>query len=160
MNTKSLVKHIALVATLCVAASAQAQLLGGGARGALGGAVGGMIGGSAGGNIGAMGSMNGRSIVNEVRPATRAIDTGSLRRPADVSGNGNAGGQASADSSSGAGSASGSLGLGLSGNARNVVQGAGRYTVDGARRAGDAVNSVEMDKSVSVEASGSGSVRN
>lgn len=158
MNTKSLVKHIALVATLCVAASAQAQLLGGGARGGLGGAVGGMIGGSAGGNIGAMGSMSGRGIVNEVRPATRAIDTGSLRRPADVSGNGNAGGQAAADS--GAGSASGSLGLGLSGNARNVVQGAGRSTVDGARRAGDAVNSVEMDKSVSVEASGSGSVRN
>lgn len=155
MNTKSLVKHIALIVTLGVAASAQAQLLGG--------AVGGMIGGSAGGNIGAMGSMGGRGIVNEVRPATRAIDTGSLRRPADVSGNGNAGGQASADSS-GAGSASGGLGLGLSlsGNARNVVQGAGRSTVDGARRAGDAVNSVEMDKSVSVEASGSvqGSPRN
>ncbi|UUZ47135.1 hypothetical protein LP420_26995 [Massilia sp. B-10] len=60
MKTKQIVQHIAIIFALGVAASAQAQLLGGG--GGLGRSVGGMIGGSGnmGGQIGGMGSMGSR----------------------------------------------------------------------------------------------------
>ena len=55
MKTKHIVQQVALVITLGVAASAQAQLLGG--RGGIGGSLGGMVGGA--GNIGSMGQMGG-----------------------------------------------------------------------------------------------------
>ena len=78
MKTKHIVSNIAIIFTLGVAASANAQLLGGG--GALGGSLGGSLGGmtrgmgSIGGQAQGMGSIASRgSLINEMR-SSRSLD--------------------------------------------------------------------------------------
>ena len=81
MKTEQIVQHIALVITLGVAASANAQLLGGGGRGGIGGSIGGMVGGAGniGGGMGAMTQMPSRGSMSEVRSATQSVT-----RPSNV----------------------------------------------------------------------------
>ncbi|UUZ52742.1 hypothetical protein LP419_26435 [Massilia sp. H-1] len=79
MKTKQIVQHIAIIFALGVAASAQAQLLGGG--GGLGRSVGGMIGGSGnmGGQIGGMGSMGSRGGLADDLRASRAAEAAAAK---------------------------------------------------------------------------------
>jgi hypothetical protein len=73
MKTRHIVQQIALVVSFGIAASAQAQLLGGGRLGgSLGGSMGGMIGGA--GQLGGMGGMVTRGAdLGEVRNAARTV---------------------------------------------------------------------------------------
>lgn len=171
MKTTHIVKHIAILFSLGVAASANAQLLGGG----LGGSAGGMVGGAGtiGGSIGGMGRMEGRgSLIHDVRSSSRAVDTGALRgsadvarsgrAAADVAGNGSASGSltgnimpersAGADAA-GSGFASGNLGAEVSvigsgrdaaGKALGSLRDAGRPVADGVRSQANSTRELAM----------------
>ena len=155
MNTKQIVRHIAILFSLGVAASANAQLLGGGS-------LGGMAGGAGiGAQIGGMGAIGGRaSQIDAMRSSTRAIDVGSRRRSADIAESGRG--------SSAAGSASGSIGIdgSFSGTGREVLGGvrsAGEQVLEGARvaaraagQAGAAARSVHVENSLSIGSSVNG----
>jgi hypothetical protein len=120
MKTKQIVQQIALVLTVCVATSAQAQLLG---RGGLMGGGSGSIGGQLG-----MGSM-GPGSIQRVDRLSRGADTESLRRSADARSNagGSAAGSAAllphlpAANSQAGGSGGGTL-VGALGGSRDAVQ--------------------------------------
>ena len=104
MRTTTIARQIALIAALGFAATAHAQLLGGGRLGgSLGGSVGGMIGGA--GHMGGMSGMSGMGVpvtrvdgLAEARRAVRVPDTQSLRNSAALDGSaaGNAAGSGSA----------------------------------------------------------------
>lgn len=215
MKIKHIAAHVALIVSFGMAASAQAQLLGGGGLGGMLGGAGGM-GGQIGGQIGGAGSMGGRgALINEMRPA-RAIEAAPVRRAADISGRGEANGNASGNGAAslagnilpsrnravegeaaGSSNVAGSMDADLAGSGRRVLggtasglravgqpiaegaraqvdstsgyasstvanvrgtaQGGKNAAINGARRAGNAVKSVQVEKSVNLSVGGSAS---
>lgn len=157
MKIKLIAAHIALIASFGMAASAHAQLLGGGGglTGGVGGMVGGMVGGSGsmGGQLG--GQLSGRgSMINDMRAGRAADVSGRGNAAAEGSGRGSAGlagnilpsrnrvidGQAAGGmeqsgsvsgggSGNASGNASGSINADLAGTGRQLTRGA----IDGAR---------------------------
>ena len=173
MNTKHIARNIALIVTFGVAASANAQLLGGSLGGSAGGSLGGSAGGSLGGSLGgitrgtsnigaqlggqadAMGSLAGRgALMNEAR----------ARRSLDAAGSAGAEGSGAANvappraSFDGSGSASGSAGARIeTGLVRNT---AGALRAQGASARGFARSSVNNVRGAAqlVNVNGSASV--
>ncbi|MHA4869332.1 hypothetical protein ACXZ1M_16685 [Duganella sp. PWIR1] len=118
MKAIYIAKQLTLIATIGLAFSAHAQLLGG-----RGGPIGGMIGGSGAGSFGGMGrldqatQMSGRGGIMGDANGAAEITRNSVRKSASTSGDTTAGGATSSAGASGNGSGSAGLGLETSGGA-------------------------------------------
>jgi hypothetical protein len=138
MKAIYIAKQLTLVATIGLAFSAHAQLLGG-----RGGPIGGMIGGSGAGSFGGMGrldqatQMSGRGGIMGDANGAAEITRNSVRKSASTSGDTNAGGAARNAGASGSGSAGLGLetsgGAGALGSAGQAAGSAAQATRQGAR---------------------------